>query len=105
MSDVPQRLNPCGFTSALSQVVELAATDATADLYLDLLETWAVEREYTLYSNAVRELSYGECRAKAIIMAREARSLEDLDALFFTLSNTNVDTQGVSSSELRDVLA
>jgi hypothetical protein len=105
VSDVPKRLDTSSLTRALTQVVELTSSNTTAHFHLDLLETWAVERKHTLDAYAVGELPNGERGAKPVVVAREACALKDLYTLLLTLTDANVDTQGVSSSELGYVLA
>ena len=103
--NVPEVPNARGLSDALAQVVQAAASHATAVLDLDGRQTWAVQREDTLNADTVGELTDGEGGTDAVVVPGDAGSLEDLDTLLLALANTDVDAKGVASPELRDVLS
>ncbi len=58
--------------------------------------------EDTLYTYAVRDLAYGERFAKTSSATSDANPFVDLNALFLTFANHEVDTYGIPRTEVRD---
>jgi hypothetical protein len=88
-----------------TEVVEASAANATLRLDLDLHYAWAVGREDTLNPDAVADLANGVGASNTIIVAANTDALEELNSLFLTLDDADVNAQRVAGPEVREVAA
>jgi len=87
---------------AITQVVELGAPDVTASGNLNLLDLRRVQRERALDANAKRLLADRKGLARTVALALDDDALKDLGTATSAFDHLEVDTQAVTSVELRD---
>jgi hypothetical protein len=92
-------------TSEISEEVELGSTNLSATNDFDLLDHWCMDREDSLDSDTIGDLSDGEGLANARTLASDDDSLEDLDTALVAFDDSNVDFQLISGAECRYILS
>src|SRR5579859_1443854 len=91
--------------AAITQIIELGATDVTTADHFDLGDIRGVEREDTLDAFAVGDLAHGERAVQAGIAAGDDDALVSLQTLAGAFDHLDVDLDGVARGEVRDRLA
>src|SRR5581483_2408531 len=94
-----------GLTHAVAQVVELGAPHITEGHRLDPGDDRRVHGEGALDSDPEADLADSERLAHTGTLTADDRALEHLDALPIALDDADMDLEGVSGSEVRDVVA
>jgi hypothetical protein len=98
--------DPSRFTFAVAEVEELGtANPATAD-HFDPLDAVGIEGEDPLDADVVgTHFADGECLTGSLAAERDTDTFKVLDPLFVTLFDTYRDTDGVTGTEIGNVLA
>ncbi len=91
------------FTSPLSQVVQLGASDVTAALDCDFFNAGRIDQEDTLDADALEYAANGNCFADSGTTAFDDYAFVALDALFGTFNDFDEDLDGVANIHLRGV--
>src|SRR6476469_2471673 len=104
-SGLPALLDLGCLAAQVAQVVQLRAADVTTGDDLDLLEDRGVQRERALDTDADGDLADGERAAHTGAVHADHDALEDLDAGAVALDDLDVDLDGVTGAEGRDVVA
>ena len=90
-------------TNSVSEVVELSSADLTVSYDLYLVNDRRVERENSLDTAAVSNTSYGESLADTAVLLGDNCSLEDLDTALVAFLDLNVNLNGITYVELRNI--
>ena len=96
-------LNLGSLTNALAQVVQLGAANLTVTDDLDLLDGRSVDGEHLLDADAVGQTTNGEGLLDTAVLLGDNGTLEDLDTLTVTFLNLQVDLDGVTDGDGRNV--
>src|SRR5699024_10310142 len=95
----------CSLTAQVAQVVQLRTANVALEDNANLVDVRGVHWEGTLNSDTEGYLADGEGLADAAALTTDNDALEDLNTLGLTLDNLYVDLDGVTSAELRNVVA
>lgn len=96
-------LDPRSLALQVAQVVKLGAANPADHHHLDLVEDRSVQGENPLNTHAIGDFAYGKGRTDTVVTTLDADALKDLDTLFVTLGDLDVDTQCIPRLELGDV--
>lgn len=87
----------------IPEVVQTRLANMAARDDLDLLNTRRVRREDSLYADSVGDLPNGEGCSNASTGASNDDALKNLDTLFLTLTDAEVNLDGVACAEFWNV--
>src|SRR5699024_9575869 len=96
--------NTCSLTTTLAHVVELGTTNVTAFLNFDLVDDWRVHWELTLNAYTERSFTNSEGFRNAGTLAGQYIAFENLNTLSFTFNNVDVNCNGVTRTEVWDIV-
>ena len=95
MSDLDVLFNFGGLTNAITQVVQLSATDLTLTNDFDLLNVGRMDGESLFHADAIRNATDGEGLLDAAVLLSNNGTLEDLDTLTRAFLDAVVNLDGV----------
>ena len=88
--------NPCRFSAAIAQVIELGATDDAATLDLDGFDHRRIDRENPLHTFTKGNLADREALVDAATLTGDADTFISLNALALALLDLHIDADGVA---------
>lgn len=98
--------NPSGLTLTTTQIEQAGPTDFTHTNDLNFINVGRQQWEDTLNPNAVRYFAYGECFTTAAwVPALNNRAREDLDTLFVSFADFNVNVHRITRPECGQLCA
>ena len=92
-------------TGEVAQIEDTGTAHSTTLVDVDLLDERAGEGEYALHSDAVRDLADSKGLSSSASTALKNNALEVLDSLFVAFLNLVMDSDGIASLELGELLA
>ena len=92
-------------TGEVAQVEDAGTAHSTTLVDINLLNERAGKGEDTLHSYAVRDLADSKGLSSSASAALQDNALEVLDSLFVTFFNFLMDSDGIASLELGELLA
>src|SRR5574341_1367676 len=98
--------NACRLATKVAQIVQLGAADVSFLHDVNVIDDSCVQRENSFDADTEAGLAHGDRFARATMLAGDANSFERLQAFFsFGFFDPNVNTDGVTRLEIRDVIS
>ena len=96
-------LNLSSLTNSVSEVIKLSSANLTVSYDLNLVNDRRVKREYSFDTTSVCNTSYSKGLADSAVLLGNYSTLEDLDTALIAFLDLNVNLNGITYVELRNI--